>query len=71
MMENAKRYRLIPGEAIWIVNTRDNRFNPVFVLRGHDGKYARQLLANLNRIRENGEEVVAFESRELAGTSRR
>jgi hypothetical protein len=47
-VRNANRYRLISGEQIWIVNTEDERFNPVFVLAGSDGKFARQILRNLN-----------------------
>ena len=47
-------YRLIPGDQIWIVNTVDTRFNPVFVLAGTDKKYARELLANLNAISVRG-----------------
>jgi hypothetical protein len=42
------KYRLIPGDQIWIVNDEDERFNPVFRLDGVDRKLARQILRNLN-----------------------
>jgi hypothetical protein len=44
----ATRYKLIPGDQIWIVDREDTRHNPVFVLAGNDLKFARELLRRLN-----------------------
>jgi hypothetical protein len=48
-------YELISGDSIWVVNTEDRRFNPVFVIEAEDAKFARELVQNLNGKNGGGE----------------